>query len=104
MDFSCPSCKSENVQRLSVIYQRGLSEINTESRGTAAGYGAGGFGVASGNSKTTGTAQTAASLRAAPPVKKRYLKPIGLIYVVSLVLFMFVSLGFDEGILKTVFA
>jgi len=29
MDFVCPSCQSDNIQRLSVIFEGGLSDINT---------------------------------------------------------------------------
>jgi hypothetical protein len=80
MDFSCPSCQSDNTQRLSVIYEGGLSNINTKSKGTAIGFGSGGIGVGVGGSKTSGTAQTAASQRAAPPAKKPYLKPLLVIF------------------------
>lgn len=70
MELACPSCKSDNTQRLAVIYEGGLSDINTKSKGTAIGFGRGGIGVGVGGSKTTGTSQTAASQRAAPPQKK----------------------------------
>lgn len=91
MDFFCPSCKSDNIQRLSVIYEGGLSDINTKSKGTAIGFGRGGIGVGVGSSKTTGTSQTAASQRAAPPPKKRYLKPLLVIFGAFMLLMLFVG-------------
>jgi hypothetical protein len=83
MDYCCPKCKSENIQRLSVIYEGGLSVINMESRGSGVGYAGAGAGVAAGVSRTTGTSQTTASQRAAPPTRKTYVKPILAILVVG---------------------
>lgn len=94
MDFSCPSCKSDNIQRLSVIFEGGLFEINTKSKGTAIGLGSGGIGVGVGASKATGTSQTAASQRAAPPAKKTYLKPLLMIFGVFILASMFAGSKF----------
>ncbi len=91
MDFFCPSCKSDNIQRLSVIYEGGLSDINTKSKGTAIGFGRGGIGVGVGSSKTTGTSQTAASQRAAPPAKKRYLKPLLIVFATFMLMSLFID-------------
>lgn len=91
MDFLCPSCKSDNIQRLSAVYECGLSDINTKSKGTGIGIGRGGIGIGVGASKTTGTSQTAASLRAAPPAKKRYLKPLLAIFGVFMLVTLFVG-------------
>lgn len=91
MDFVCPSCQSDNIQRLSVIYEGGLSDINTKTKGTALGFGRGGIGVGVGASKTTGTSQTAASQRAAPPAKKRYLKPLLAIFGLFIVISIFMG-------------
>jgi hypothetical protein len=85
-DYVCPSCKSDNVQRLAVVYEGGLSDVNTKTSGVGVGFGRGGIGVGVGGGKTKGTSQTAASKRAAPPPKKKLLKPLGLIFVVFLVL------------------
>ncbi len=91
MDFACPSCKSANIQRLAVVYESGLSNINTKSRATGIGIGIDGLGVGAGGSKTTGTSQTAASQRAAPPAKKRYLKPLLLIFGGFVILSLFMG-------------
>lgn len=91
MDFACPSCKSDNTQRLSAIYEGGLSDINTKSKGTAIGFGRGGIGVGVGASKTTGTSQTAASQRAAPPPKRGYLKPLLMIFGAFMAMTLFIG-------------
>ena len=91
MDFVCPSCNSNNIQRLSVIYEAGLSNINTRSKGTAIGFGRGGIGLGVGASKTSGTSQTATSRRAAPPTKKRYLKPLLMIFGIFLLATIFIG-------------
>lgn len=85
-DYVCPSCKSDNVQRLAVIYEGGLMDVNTKTSGVGIGFGGGGIGVGVGGGKTKGTSQTVASKRAAPPPKKKFLKPLGLIFVAFLVL------------------
>lgn len=76
MNFACPSCNSDNIQRLSVVYEGGLSAINTKSKGTAVGFGRDGISVGVGGGGTKGTSQTAQSKRAAPPPKRRYVKPL----------------------------
>lgn len=86
MNFVCPSCNSDNVQRLSIVYLGGLSSIETRSRDSGLAIGGDGIGLGMGRSKTRGTAQTVASMRAAPPPKKHFLKPAGLI----LLAFMFI--------------
>ena len=84
MNFVCPACNSDNVQRLSIVYLGGLSSIETRSRGSGLAIGGDGIGLGMGRTKTTGTAQTVASMRAAPPPKKRFLKPAGLILLAYL--------------------
>lgn len=86
MNFVCPACNSDNVQRLSMVYLGGLSTIETRSRGSGLAIGGEGIGIGSGRSKTRGTAQTVVSMRAAPPLKKTYLKPVGLIFFVFAVI------------------
>lgn len=84
MNFICPACKSDNVQRLSIVHQGGLSNIKTKSRGSGIVIGGDGIGLGLGSSKTRGTTQTVASMRAAPPPKKHFLKPLGLITLACL--------------------
>lgn len=74
MDLACPKCSSPEVRKLSLIYNEGLSIINTVSHGTGAAVGSGG-GMAFGShsSHTTGRQQTALSKQAAPPDKKHWI-------------------------------
>jgi hypothetical protein len=85
MEYLCPTCKSDNIQRLSVIYEGGLSHIDTESSGTVAGVGRGGVGAGAVALTTTGTSQTAASKRAAPPEKKNYVGPLMGIFIAAFI-------------------
>ena len=77
MDFSCPSCKSADIQQLSVIYENGLPDINTTSKGRASGVSYGckcsGAGLLTSDGETSGSSQTLASKKAAPPEKLSYL-------------------------------
>ena len=88
MDFTCPTCKSENIQRLAIIYEHGISEIDAKTRGAGVGIGGGGLGIGAGSAKTTGTSQTAISKRAAPPKKLTYAKPLLAILAISIVLML----------------
>jgi hypothetical protein len=71
MDLACPKCASSEVRKLSLIYNEGLSTINTQSMSAGSAFGSGG-GMAFGTSSTstTGRQQTALSKEAAPPAKK----------------------------------
>ena len=73
MNLACPKCTSAEVRKLSMIYNEGLSIINTVSSGTAVGYGGGGTAFGSHSSHTTGRQQTALSRQAAPPEKKHWI-------------------------------
>lgn len=101
MSFNCPSCHSENTQRLSVVYESGISDINTKSRGWIFGMGGGDSGVGITTSKTKGTSQTAASLNSSPPEKMGYWKLQLLLFVICAVLVgMFAQ---DNKILEKLF-
>lgn len=76
MGYQCPHCQSDNIQKLAVVYEGGLSHIDTHTKGSAVGFGRGGIGVGVGAAKTQGTSQTAASKRATPPGKKDYFRPL----------------------------
>ncbi len=66
----CDKCNSEDVQKLSVIFENGTHNINTNSRSTGIGIGSGGsVGVMSGNTNTSGQSQTLLAQKVAPPSK-----------------------------------
>ena len=65
--YSCPTCGSENTQRLSTLYMAGVSRFSAVTNG----FGwAGGF--AGGSGWTDGTCQTGLSQISAPPYKRSY--------------------------------
>jgi len=76
----CPKCGSNDTKYLRVIYEAGLSSVNTKSRGAGCSplsiilFPLIGFWSllfsSFGKAKTTGTVQTVASGRAAPPERK----------------------------------
>jgi hypothetical protein len=74
MTLACPKCTSAEVRKLSLIYNEGLSIINTVSQGSGMAVGSGG-GMAFGShsSHTTGRQQTALSKQAAPPNKRHWI-------------------------------
>jgi predicted RNA-binding Zn-ribbon protein involved in translation (DUF1610 family) len=67
VQYSCPSCGSENTQRLSTAYMSGVSSFSA----VMSGFGWAG-GPAGGSGWLTGVSQTQMSEMAAPPPKKRY--------------------------------
>ena len=71
----CPRCNSEQVQKLSVIYESGVAVINT----TSAGYGIGatgqGLGGGFGAAATRGVQVTALAAKAAPPARRNAGRP-----------------------------
>jgi hypothetical protein len=67
VQYSCPTCGSENTQRLSTVYMAGVSNFSA----VMSGFGWAG-GPAGGSGSLTGVSQTQISEMAAPPPKKRY--------------------------------
>lgn len=67
--FACPHCQSTEIQRFSVAYQSGISQINTKSAGIGMSL-SGKVGI--GGAKTKGQSQTELSRTTAPPKKLTY--------------------------------
>jgi len=80
--LACGACKSENIQKLSLVYKGGLSHAQGKETGVGLGVGVGGGGVGIGSSKYKGTSQSLLSKNAAPPVKRKLLK-VGFFYVLG---------------------
>ena len=79
VDFSCPRCKSEATQRLLIVYQAGLSSIDTRSTSKGAAFSQHRAAVGAIQTHTEGTSQTEQSKNASPPPRKRFLLPLFLI-------------------------
>ena len=80
--LTCEACKSENIQKLSLVYEIGLSQVKGKQSGVGFGLGGDGGVVGVGTTKYSGTNQTLASKNAAPPVKKKPMK-VGLFYLLA---------------------
>ena len=75
----CSNCNSPDVRKLSLVYESGLSFLNTTT--TGAGFG-GAFAV--GGAQTKGTQMTATSAKAAPPQKRSNNTAVGFLVISGL--------------------
>lgn len=95
--MQCAECNSDNVQRLSVVYEAGTQKINTQSRtfgsGVGIGGGGAGLGFGSANTHTTGTSQSHLAQKAAPP-KKRSFAPTAILAALGIIPYVMLSLPF----------
>lgn len=69
----CTQCNSDQLRKLSLVFESGLS--HTSSRTTGVGFGLGG-GLGVGSARTHGTSVTATAAKAAPPRKRPLTWPI----------------------------
>ena len=76
MQYSCPTCGSQNTQRLSTAYMSGVSQFSA----VTSGVGWAGVPVF-GSGWTSGTSQTQLSKIAAPPTKKSYRNGLSLLFL-----------------------
>ncbi len=74
--MNCPSCQSENTQRLQTAYEYGTQDISTQSTTGGIGLGRGGIGIGAAKTKTKGQSQSITAQKAAPPAKKPYKWPL----------------------------
>lgn len=70
--MQCAKCTSSDITKLSLVYESGLSHINTRTSGVGIGIGRGGIGVGVGGGRTRGTQISTTAAKAAPPAKQRY--------------------------------
>ena len=80
--LTCEACKSENIQKLSLVYEGGLSHLQGKQSGIGFGIGADGGAVGIGSSKFKGTNQSVMSKNASPPSKKKPIK-VGFFYLLG---------------------
>jgi len=74
--MECPKCKSDNTQRLEMIYDQGTQNIQTTTVG--GGYGR---GPAIGTASTRGKSQSKQAAKAAPPGKPSWFPIVALTFV-----------------------
>lgn len=66
-NFNCPKCGSEHITTFRNIYEGGTASINTTSFGGGVNAGTNGVGGIFGTASTSGTSQSLAAQRYAPP-------------------------------------
>ena len=90
--MQCPTCHSDNVQKLSLVYEQGTQNIRTTGRTTGGGVGLGRGGLmvggGGGTTRTKGKSQSIAAQKAAPPDKKKIALPV-LLIVAGVLLFSY---------------
>ena len=79
--MNCPTCGSDDWKAASLVYQEGLTNVDTATKSVGLGVGGGHVGVGIGRGKTKGVHQTALSKQAAPPQDNS----IGAVFFVGLV-------------------
>lgn len=74
MDYLCPHCNSQDVKKLSLIYEQGTTSISLATQSTSLGAGvlSGelGVGIGASSGAVSGVQQSALSQRIAPPRRK----------------------------------
>jgi hypothetical protein len=83
MSFSCPSCGSENTQKISLLYQSGTTNVRLGSIGVG-GTGTGHLGIGVG--ATGGCAQSDLARQYAPPKKLDPSTQMGCLIVIGVIL------------------
>lgn len=91
--MNCPNCQSEQIRKLSVVYEEGLAQFNARTESLATGSG----GSAWGTSATEGVSQTALSQKAAPPKKESVIKLALMFFVGMFVFGIILSLFLEQG-------
>ncbi len=88
--MACPKCGYKEWRLAKVVYQEGLSHVNTSTTGIGLSAGGGGLGLGVGGAKTSGIHQSALSGSASPPEDPNY-------YIAQISIFGFGILGFLYG-------
>lgn len=72
--MECSVCQLTNLVKVSLAYEQGLSELQSQSRAGGLSLATSGIGFWSGRARTKGTIQTRLSARLCPPTKMSYWK------------------------------
>jgi len=82
--YICPKCHSTNIQRLSIVYKEGRTDINIRSKDDS--------WTNNKEFKTTGVQETELAKSIAPPKRENYIEAIigtGVLYVIALIVIAF---------------
>lgn len=77
MELHCPNCNTTDLKKVSLVYQEGLSRVNSRTRIRGVVVGSEGPDLVVGTGTTKGIEQTAMSKAVAPPTKWSYMKLFG---------------------------
>ena len=80
----CSECNSGEIQKVSLVYERGITHSTSRTAGTGIGFGAGGIGFGFGGAKTKGLHVNATAQRVAPPSKASIKWPVVVLIVALL--------------------
>lgn len=107
----CSQCGSPDIQKLSLVYENGLSHISqvTNTAGSIMGVGmARGLGVGAGvtasRGRTSGTQITHTALRAAPPQPKKSFAAFWMVVCGLAAIIVFANGGYAVGLVLSLFA
>jgi hypothetical protein len=94
MAIECTACRSDNAQKMSLVYEAGISTLDGRATSTGIGLAYGGLGAGVSRSKVKGIQQTALSKKAEPPLKRRLVRNtilyfVGFSFIPALVISMF---------------
>lgn len=87
MDLTCPTCGSQNTQKVSAIVSEGTHYSYSTNSATLVGTVGGRAGIATTTSSTTSVSTTELAERLAPPKLRRYHNPINLTVLAGFVAF-----------------
>lgn len=97
--MQCPTCNSDNVQKLKLIYESGTHNTVGRSHTTGSVYGSGGgYGTMSASTTTRSKTQSIAAKNVAPPSKKSYTTTI-LLILAGLIIIKFLEGGSVIGLI-----
>lgn len=82
-NYNCPRCNSDHVQRISMVYEAGVSVIDTKTTIAGGGFGGGALGLGGAKGRTTGTQISAQAAKVAPPAKKKPIRTFCVAIVAS---------------------
>jgi hypothetical protein len=98
--MTCPNCSSDQIQRISAIYEAGTSVVETTTTGGGVAFSKDGMAPILAASSSTGTQQTKLAARATPPARRPVGKAIVAAIVASPILAVVLTLatGFACGL------
>lgn len=86
-ELKCKSCNSDNIRKLSIIYESGTANFDGKASGSGSTLGTFGVGLNSYSSTFNGSSMSLLAEKASPPMKFRYF-----LVLKNLLIFMFIGI------------